>query len=272
MHGASPIEDIRRLSKTFGGRVKAIRLFDVNLLHKPEVRGLSEDEREAYMLHHTFKFVKDGCTFRVTASDRYLVVGVEQELRVDLLSINAPDYVMSVRELLPNSTQRLDWPAYAKSGVLTDRLRILLSSERVLSLIRKLGLGDKDSLHFYRNALNVYRVYPPPMGVLETCEILRELAHEINDGSNLQASVTLVPLQFRELQPFVEHWAIGDDQLRDEMFESSNRDELIHFVEKTIPRLSDVYAYLDSHAGDEAATLSDLAETAREASQFLRLN
>jgi hypothetical protein len=75
-----------------------------------------------------------------------------------------------------------------------------------------------------------------------------------------------LPIEFSDLQPFADCFAISDDVDRDAATTGASNEDRKFFIDSIWPRFDAINAYLDDHNDEPAHLLGRLAEAACEVS------
>jgi hypothetical protein len=266
-----PVAILKGIGKQFGKRVSAANLFDPNVCKSPRdpERPWAWLELPGDIFRHKLNVRFGRYHVRFHANRDFIVVRIAGNFGLDVCSINrrmvaqhqSPLHVLGFPSL----------PLYSPKSN-TD-LRQFLNSGALTQALNALQLTKYESLHFFRNAIDLYLQRESKDEVMSAVEIVCKLADQfpaVEDSLDLAA----LPAKFENLFGLIPKWALSDDDERSEMLEETSLELLQSLVATVSPYLHDIDEYLDSF-GDEpppdaAVTLGTLAECCLEAQIRIR--
>lgn len=189
-------------------------------------------------------------------------------------SINRVDRLMPEPSPAPAwPTQR--WPVFVYGDARGAAARFL-STPQLMRAIDALNLSADESLHVYRNAVDIYTSSTIASRVEELLEGAGALADALPRARLHRTDYSSVPEIFRSLVPLLEKWSQSDDDDRAERLARSSRAELTKFVAAVEPHFESINRYLDGFGDksmpESATALGALAEAAAEAQILLQLS
>ena len=169
---------LRHIAKESGVRVKRCNLYDSNVCvspmepHRPwEVEPLPGD-----LFSHQLRLVHGRRRIILRANREFLVVDVRDDFILPVGSVNRRDIVMGTRRAGHCQVELHEYPVYAAEG--RNAIEGLIDSPSFRQVIRNLGLGSNESLHFCCNGLTAYVCPTSPARVLEVIEALERFAEQ----------------------------------------------------------------------------------------------
>jgi hypothetical protein len=267
---------IRTLAKQLGGAVSSCTEFDPNVCsyERSSTEPWQVRPVQGQAFSHQLRLKYRGKQVGILANDEYTSPYVRGSFAVRPLTINRREMVAGFDSLpAPRLTVgKASYPIFTSDGVWCRQDRQLLHSKEVQSLLLSLRLDRQESIHFFRNRINVYLRSPSIQrvllcldGIVELSEILEEPEQELDLGQ--------LPRQFHPLVPLIKKFAIDDDADRGEFLNGLSTSRLRDLVEAVAPFIPSINAYLNSfkgHPSEEAAALGRIAECATEAQRLLQ--
>jgi len=255
------LEKLRPLAVAVDARIRPCHGFDANLL-----RYASAENREEFVVRRKIKFKLNAETYDLFACLQMFDVTMHCELDAEILSMNASDKIQFTRgtePLLEIAGSRV----YTIRGEVTPFCCRLAGSNEFATMIAALQLSERESLHFYSNAIRLYSEWTSTERVLERCSTLHWIANYIG---LLPIEVKReLPNKFVDLGKWVQ-FAESDDEERSELLAQVATAELTLFVDAVSPRLREIDSYLNDHDDDEAHLLDAMAQAALEAEILLK--
>jgi hypothetical protein len=208
---------------------------------------------------------------RFHANSDFIAVQIAGNFDLDVCSTNRRDKVFQLHQNPLHVPAFPLLPVYSRDSD-TD-LREFLNSEALAQALNALQLTEHESMHFYRNAIELYLQRGSKDEVMSAVKIGCKLAEQFPAAKD-SLDLTALPKKFEKLFGLIPKWALSDDEERSEMHEETSREVLQSFVATVSPYIPAINEYLDSF-GDEpppnaACTLGTLAECCLEAQIEIR--
>jgi hypothetical protein len=179
-----PSAILKDIGKQFGKRVSNVNLFDPNVCMSPrdherpwEILALPGD---VFRRKLNITFGNHKVTF--LANGEFTVVQVNENLDVDVCSINRQDKVFELEQSPLSVPSFPSYPVFSRQPD-TD-LRQLLNSPSLNNALTVLQLLENESLHFYRNGLVLYLQRASREEVMLAVEIACNLTDQLPGVEN----------------------------------------------------------------------------------------
>jgi hypothetical protein len=205
-----------------------------------------------------FSFNKGGNKFKLFVFDERLLLEVKATTDI-LFAINLPDNVCLANKLLNTNTYKL---------FVNDEENALV--EAAFNLIKEdvkiLGLASNEGVFVYSNAIQL--VLNKTRSLIDEINILSSIKLKLERESDQNLDFSGLPLNLRDLVPFLNRWSISDDKERDEAINQASKEEIKQLTKYVNSKMKDINEYLDSFNSivmpDEAILIGNLAELVSE--------
>lgn len=275
MDRVSPGIVLGEIARRNGRKVRRIRLLDPNVCHSSTALErpweiVEDPPGDLFSRSLSLNLHHHKVTLR--SNREYLIIEVAAELDVDVCSINRKD---RIGWTLTQAILSAGFPApiFSQNAELTRRQQELLTSPELSRLIEKIRFEQNESLHVYRNGLNVYL---RPTSVEATLAIIEQMCGLVDSNIHTQVETDFsdLPPTLQVLVPLIRRWGITDDDQRAEILDSVPTLSLELLVRAVKPHLPAIDTFLNSFGekalSESAISLGALAECALEAEQMLR--
>lgn len=202
-----------------------------------------------------YSFKKDENKFKLFIFNERLMLEVKATTKL-LFALNLPDLVCFANKL-SNMTGHKLFIANSNDDLVKTAVDAI--NEDILLL----NFAITEGMFVYGNAiqlvLNKTRILINEINILSS--IKSKLTHESEDQ---KLDFSGVPIALEGLEPFLNKWAISDDEERDEAISQASKEELEQLNKYVNPKMKTINEYLDSFNNgvmtDEAILIGNLAE------------
>jgi hypothetical protein len=268
---SQPVALIQEIAKAIGGRVQTSNLFDANVSQRSPVIQESWEliAPPGEFFRHKVNITVRGRKVTLRANGAFVVAEVRSNLDVAPTSINRRDKIWCLSESSLRVPTIPSLPVFASTS--DSLLAHFLSSTPLAEALLALRLGDAESLHIYRNGVNVYLQPESAQELLSAVEAVCKLVEQLPEYSEPHEADDSLPQDLTDLSPVIQEWAIPDDELRTEMLEQKTPEALRGFIATVESRAVLIEKCIGSLASESesAIALNTLLECAAEARLML---
>lgn len=256
---------ISEFAKTLGVPVRKINMRDPNVFQREQ--GDSAGSAESLAFREAIRFECEALQAEIRGNGRYLVLELKAALDAGAWSINEPDQITLTRRV---QNPPIGSALFASGAMLSPKANEIVHLDAFQSLLKELDLGERESLHFYKNAAVYYARSSSAANFLNRTRTICRFVAGITQAQKTASRHVELPESFADLDECAQEWAISDDTERAEALESASAEALRKLVELVSPRLPSINEYLSNHSGEKEAALGSLAETVSEAQILLQ--
>jgi hypothetical protein len=208
-----------------------------------------------------FTFNKDGIKIKAFIFSTKILLEIKVNTSL-LFAVNIPDIICTANKALNKQIE--GHKIYTNNS--NDSL-IITCINLIENEIKDLRLKENEGLFVYNNVLHL-AIYQQ-----------RELVPEINSLIKLKSKIeqpeikseiafSNLPNDLQDLIPFLEKWALSDDDEREQKINQSSKIELAKVIDVVNPKMNIINNYLDSFKEEalpsEAILIGNLAELVTE--------
>lgn len=218
--------NIESLLKKFKTKIRSTNLFNANF-----IGNATKEYRIKY----------EGVLFKIYGFKNTIIIETDIDTAVSF-TVNIPDKICSLNQFAGKIAELSIY-----TGTYNPRCS-LECAYFISDFIEQLALKKEEGIIVYRNGIQL--AINTPDKILASISILHTLRQTIerNFPGKVPKNIDImqIPDNLRPLVPYLEKWAISDDDARQIRIKASSKEELQLLIDVISPRIDQINQYLGS--------------------------
>lgn len=188
-----------------------------------------------------YRFEYEGCKYKVYGFEKVIIIEADIDTSV-IFTVNISDKVCSLNQPAGKVADKNIYTCDYDTG------RSFECACLISDFIKRLDLNSDEGIIVCKNGIQL--AINSLDKILDSLAILNNLIKTIETHfpgeATKKTDISQIPDNLRSLIPYLEEWAISDDENRQIKIASSSKRELKHLIDEISPKINQINQYLDS--------------------------